>query len=624
MSQPASTVSKCVMTRAKNATQHPGYILTRGEGHIKRRTKAQKAADDQHEEEEKRASEMAELEGHNRIAAFQKKMETDQAATRVDAPKPTRPRPCPVKKAVKATETSNLTMAEDKAVSTNGKGGRAGGKLATSANVEHPESDAEEEVRVPGSRKKKEMRKVLPVKTPVRDAIKAAGLIDESTMACDDDKKPDDVSIPDYGIAAGRISGCMSDISPAGSKPSSGLRKKIPMMPSNFSSTVPSSKLTMGSTISSGGAPLTPINTIADAGADNVADRFTTLFADNDLAESVERSQALARMSKPRATQGVKISSKVPDTPVQTIHAYRNTNLTPQQLNAIQSDVVADDEMNVEAAPPVVASLVNYGSDTDMESDLEPPPSTQVPRGYYDADIRRAAALTRTQTSHSTEDAPSSDVEFVNHIKPVVVKTESEPVSLRVTSATNVGVKHRAPVAKRTKSSIAHTRSLSSISILTHFMSSQDNVETDEDRKIFAKNLCLKLVLPLRRHVYSFSRHTTTNSFLMFQMEHALDIFSGDTRVSELKVNSKGKAIKVPHSMNKASGKPSSALKAFSDTNYGDVTRGYMTSINRLRESVIRDVWERTKEIATKRRGAPAILDGEDSDDERALIYDDW
>ncbi|KAG1837816.1 hypothetical protein C8R48DRAFT_782577 [Suillus tomentosus] len=115
------------------------------------------------------------------------------------------------------------------------------------------------------------------------------------------------------------------------------------------------------------------------------------------------------------------------------------------------------------------------------------------------------------------------------------------------------------------------------------------------------------LVLPLRRH-----------------MERALDIFSGDTRISELKVNSKGKAIKVPHTMNKASSKPSSALKVFSDTNYGEVTRGYMKSINCLRESVIQDVWERTKDIAAKRRGATTALDSEDSDDERALIYDDW
>ncbi|KIK33821.1 hypothetical protein CY34DRAFT_18133 [Suillus luteus UH-Slu-Lm8-n1] len=66
------------------------------------------------------------------------------------------------------------------------------------------------------------------------------------------------------------------------------------------------------------------------------------------------------------------------------------------------------------------------------------------------------------------EDTPSSDVEFVGHSKPVVVKTKSEPVSLRVTSAvTNVGVKHKAPVAKRTKSSVAHTRSLSSIASAT-------------------------------------------------------------------------------------------------------------------------------------------------------------
>lgn len=106
-------------------------------------------------------------------------------------------------------------------------------------------------------------------------------------------------------------------------------------------------------------------------------------------------------------------------------------------------------------------------------------------------------------------------------------------------------------------------------------------------------------------------------------MERALDIISGDTRVSELKFNSKGKAVKVPHSLNKVTGKPSSALKAFSNTNYGEATRGYMKSINRLQESILQDVWERTKEIAVKRHGAPIILD-KDSSDEYALIYNDW
>jgi hypothetical protein len=72
--------------------------------------------------------------------------------------------------------------------------------------------------------------------------------------------------------------------------------------PSTISSATPSSKLTRGSTLSSGGALLTPIDT-PDAGANDVSDLFTTLFADDELTDSVERSQALARMSKSKASQ---------------------------------------------------------------------------------------------------------------------------------------------------------------------------------------------------------------------------------------------------------------------------------------------------------------------------------
>ncbi|KAG1839910.1 hypothetical protein DFJ58DRAFT_733126 [Suillus subalutaceus] len=198
MSEPASAVPKRMMTRPKNATQHPGHILTEAEGYTKRRTKAQKFAGDKREKEEKQASEMAVQEGYKHVAAFEKKMQTDQAAKRADAPKPIRPRPRPVKKVAKPMETSNSTMAEDQAIGAKGKGGRARDKSAAGANVEHPESDAEDEeqeARVPGARKKKGKRTVLPVKTPVRDAIKAAGLIDdsESTMPRDNDKKSGDV-----------------------------------------------------------------------------------------------------------------------------------------------------------------------------------------------------------------------------------------------------------------------------------------------------------------------------------------------------------------------------------------------------------------------------------------------
>ncbi|KAG1734411.1 uncharacterized protein EDB91DRAFT_1250923 [Suillus paluster] len=134
MSQPASTVSKCMTTQAKNATQHPGHYMTGGEGRAKRRTKAQKSADDQREKEAKEASETAVQERHKRIATFQKQMETNQAAMCADAPKPSHPRPHPVKKGVKASDTSNMTtvcgqegagIVADKAVGAKVKGGRA-------------------------------------------------------------------------------------------------------------------------------------------------------------------------------------------------------------------------------------------------------------------------------------------------------------------------------------------------------------------------------------------------------------------------------------------------------------------------------------------------------------------
>ncbi|KAG1879520.1 hypothetical protein C8R48DRAFT_588826 [Suillus tomentosus] len=108
-------------------------------------------------------------------------------------------------------------------------------------------------------------------------------------------------------------------------------------------------------------------------------------------------------------------------------------------------------------------------------------------------------------------------------------------------------------------------------------------------------------------------------------MECALKLIGLENMlVSELAVNSKGKAVKVPHSLNKASGKTSNARKAFSDTNYGMATRNYMKSINRLGDLVLQDIWERTKDIAAKRCGVALTPDEDDSEDEHALIFDIW
>jgi len=90
-----------------------------------------------------------------------------------------------------------------------------------------------------------------------------------------------------------------------GSKPSSifNLKNRRSAVPSTLSSTTPSSKLTRGSTISSAGALLTPTICTPNTGANDVSALFTILFADDELTESVKRSQALARMSKSKAAQ---------------------------------------------------------------------------------------------------------------------------------------------------------------------------------------------------------------------------------------------------------------------------------------------------------------------------------
>jgi hypothetical protein len=176
MSQP-DTITKRIGTRPKNATQHPGRILN--EGHGKRRTAAQKAADDKREREAKEASKKAVQESYQHIATLQAQMQADQDAACADAPKPTRPRACPVKKAANTSKTSNSTMdggqaeaeiVADKPVNTKGQG--VGEKLPAGANVQCPASDEELEVPVSTKTKKKRANKQV-----VRDAIEAAGAI---------------------------------------------------------------------------------------------------------------------------------------------------------------------------------------------------------------------------------------------------------------------------------------------------------------------------------------------------------------------------------------------------------------------------------------------------------------
>ncbi|KAG1734413.1 uncharacterized protein EDB91DRAFT_1084072 [Suillus paluster] len=369
--------------------------------------------------------------------------------------------------------------------------------MTAGANIKHPGSEEELEVQVPGTRKTKG-RKVIPVKTPVRNVIEAAGLIDESKETHDYDNQVSDVPIlaPKKFQLSGHIPDWGSSIPTGGSKPSSNARPSAAssIQESTISSSAPSSKLTRGTTISSSSAPLTSISSNFDAGADKLTGlAISTLFDDNDLDES-----------------GIKISPNVPGTAVPTNLAQHNANLAPKQLDVIEPDIANDGtfmisnndfEMDTEApAQAPLAPLIYYESNSDTDSDLEPPPSAQVPKGYYDADPW-PPPLAQAHTSHPTipatrvkrkftdiedtdiednllEDDPmieddlvieddllsSSKVEFFGHHKKTMVKTEPKPVSLRVTSGvTGVGVNHKAPMAKRPKPSIKNIQSVSSI-----------------------------------------------------------------------------------------------------------------------------------------------------------------
>ncbi|KAG2058791.1 hypothetical protein BDR06DRAFT_968289 [Suillus hirtellus] len=163
MSQPAP---QHMGTHRKNATQHPGRIVLKAEGCIKRHTKAQMIADQQRELEASKASEQAIQQGHQHIATFQEQMAMDQAAACMDAPKPKHPCAHPITKAAKLSastaseQAGALGVATDKVVGTKGKHGGSRGMLAASANIENPARDEELEVPLPvKGRSKKALRR---------------------------------------------------------------------------------------------------------------------------------------------------------------------------------------------------------------------------------------------------------------------------------------------------------------------------------------------------------------------------------------------------------------------------------------------------------------------------------
>ncbi|KAG1884475.1 hypothetical protein F4604DRAFT_1919683 [Suillus subluteus] len=112
---PSATGVAARRTRASNANAHPGQVVLNATR--KRRTKAQKAADDKALEEELKAKEAAALQGIQRLANMQAEMEQAQAAAAVKKPKAVRPHPRPVAaKKMRASQLNDVAAAAEDGV----------------------------------------------------------------------------------------------------------------------------------------------------------------------------------------------------------------------------------------------------------------------------------------------------------------------------------------------------------------------------------------------------------------------------------------------------------------------------------------------------------------------------
>ncbi|KAG2116423.1 uncharacterized protein F5147DRAFT_568182 [Suillus discolor] len=614
MSQPDAVATR-MGTRPKNATQHPGRILINNRG--KKRTTAEKATDDQRQREAKEASEKAVQESYQCIATLQAHMQADQDAAHVDAPKPKRPHARPVGKAAKDLKTSDSTMDDgqagakivaDKPVVTKGRGREGGAKrLAADAGIEHPASEDEEPVQ---TKKKK--------KLAVREAIHAvlnAGIVIDSTKACDREvQKTSDVS--QKFALAGHVPGWLSNLPATAPKPAESLM--VNLTASSIYPQTSHSKLTRGSTISSNvPPPLTPIST-SNAGGFT---EFNIYVSDED-EDDEELAKPLSHIT----------SNKAYTVNVTHCGATEQSDLIE---DADDIDVFADIHghfIDSDGADPATQPdfLREYYSanhepqSPDRDSDLEPPPLAQKPRSRSTTpmDFDSLASQKRKLSPPLDYDnimELSSEAKSVQGANEDMKTEPVDPVfTRRVTSTTNVAATLKAPPAKRTLQRLSewhNTFSNVALAILANFMTSQDDLKTDEDRQAFA------LALLENSSTCFLPFHMANLSYPVFQMERAIRLFvNGHMLLGDIDTAGNGRGNKTPLDVNPSTGNQSSVPLAFSEVNWGAHMRAYMASIKRLPDSVLIRNLELAQSLAMKRRGAQMDVD-EESGDERALIF---
>jgi hypothetical protein len=172
-------------TRNKNATQHPGQVVL--DTQVKRRTKAQVAADNQRSQDAQEAEKAAVKLGVSRIASMEVSMEAMQEVQATKKAKAVKPRPVMKKPRNTAgvAEAGNL-------VSSKVKGDHTLGKDADDADVESEVKD------IASAPKPKKIKKTLAM----RAAINAAKdqMTDSQAQATLDKKENpvDSESVPHF------------------------------------------------------------------------------------------------------------------------------------------------------------------------------------------------------------------------------------------------------------------------------------------------------------------------------------------------------------------------------------------------------------------------------------------
>ncbi|KAG1903745.1 uncharacterized protein F5891DRAFT_977315 [Suillus fuscotomentosus] len=503
-------------------------------------------------------------------------MQADQDAMCVDAPKPKHPHARPVGKTAKDLKTSDSTMDDrqagakivaDKPLVTKGRG-RMGGakKLAADASIENPASEDEDGELVQTKKKKK---------LAVREAIQAvlnAGIVIDSTKACDGEvQKTSDVQPHQL-----RVNPSTSSVQPRTSY----------------------SKLTKGSTISSNvPPPLTPIST-SNAGGFT---EFNMYVSDED-EDDEELAKPLSHITSNKAYTGIVIVPKALDGVVPSDVTCRGATEQPDPIED------ADD----------IDSL-------DHDSDLEPPPLAQKPRSHstppmdFDSLASQKWKLSPPLDYDNIMEL-SSEAESVQGANEDVKTEPVDPVfTRRVTSTTNIAVTLKAPPAKRLKSEsstpskpisvwnavykgkIPHmveadgpvlaitlqrlsewcnTFSNVALAMLANFMTSQDDLKTDEDLQRFCIGLTRKVQLFIWGHCRGWRGSRAA------QMERAIRLFiNGHMLLGDINTSGNGRGNKTPLDVNPSTGNQSSVPLAFSEANWGAHTRAYMASITCLSDS---------------------------------------